>query len=139
MSDSSVVDLLVNIDVGDLKRATEFYTGALGLTVRRRLAPNIVELHGASSPVFLIEQAAGTLPCPDAPQPREYSRHWTPLHLDFVVSDLERALRRAESVGARAEGGVREFSWGRYILMSDPFGNGFCLLQFKGSGYATLE
>ncbi len=141
MSDSSdaVVTLLVNIDVSDLEQAVEFYTTGLGLTVRRRLAANIVELQGASSTVFLTEHPAGTLPCPEAPRPREYCRHWTPVHLDFVVPDVELAIRRAESAGARPEGAIREFSWGRYIIMSDPFGHGFCLLQFKGSGYTNLR
>ena len=141
MSDSSdaVTTLLVNIDVGDLSQAIAFYTAGLGLTVRRRLAPNIAELRGSSSPVFLTEYPAGTLPCPEAPRPRDYRRHWTPVHLDFVVPELERAIRRAESAGAKPEGAIREFSWGRYFIMSDPFGNGFCLLQFKGSGYANLE
>jgi predicted enzyme related to lactoylglutathione lyase len=140
MSDppASVTTLLVNIDVGDLARAIEFYTVGLGLAIRRRLAPNIVELQGASSPVFLTEYPAGTLPCPEAPRPREYGRHWTPVHLDFVVPELEAAVRRAAAAGARPEGAVRDFPWGRYLIMSDPFGNGFCLLQFKGSGYASL-
>jgi predicted enzyme related to lactoylglutathione lyase len=136
MSDSSeaVTPLLVNIDVGDLTQAIAFYTAGLGLTVRRRLAPNIAELCGGSSPVFLTEYPAGTQPCPEASRPREYCRHWTPVHLDFVVPELEPAAHRAESAGARPEGAIREFTWARYIIMSDPFGNGFCLLQFKGSG-----
>lgn len=141
MSDSSdaVAALLVNIDVSDIGQAIEFYTTGLGLTVRRRLHPSIVELQGGSSPVFLTEHPAGTLPYPEAPRPREYSRHWTPVHLDFVVPDVELAVRRAESAGARPQGAIREFSWGRYIVMSDPFGNGLCLLQFKGSGYTSLQ
>jgi len=141
MSDSAdpVAGLLVNIDVGDLTQAVAFYTAGLGLAVRRRLAPNIVELRGGSCPVFLTEHAAGTQPCPGAPRAREYCRHWTPVHLDFVVPEVEAAAHRAESAGARSEGPIREFSWGRYIIMSDPFGNGFCLLQFKGSGYVSLE
>jgi lactoylglutathione lyase len=138
-SSDAAVTLLVNIDVGDLAQAIEFYTTGLGLKVRRRPYPNIVELQGGSSPVFLTEQPAGTLPCSEAPRPREYSRHWTPVHLDFVVPDLELAIRRAESAGARTEGAIREYAEARYIIMSDPSGNGFCLLQFKGSGYASLE
>ncbi len=141
MSDSSdaVATLLVNIDVSDLGQAIEFYTTGLGLTVRRRPYPNIVELQGGSSPVFLTEKPAGTVPCPEAPRPREYCRHWTPVHLDFVVPNLELAIRRAESAGARHEGAIREYAEARYIIMSDPFGNGFCLEQFKGSGYTSLQ
>ena len=138
MSDpaDAAATLLVNIDVGDLPRAIEFYSAGLGLRVRRRLASDIVELEGGSSRVFLTEHPAGSLPYPEA-GPREYRRHWTPVHLDFVVSELEPAIRRAESAGARSEGTIREFSWGRYVVMADPFGNGFCLLQFEGSDYTT--
>lgn len=141
MSDSSnaVVTLLVNIDVRDLTQAAEFYTTGLGLKVRRRPYPNIVELQGGSSPVFLTEKPAGTLPCPEAPRPREYCRHWTSVHLDFVVPDLELAIHRAESAGARPEGAIREYAEARYITMSDPFGNGFCLLQFRDSDYTSLQ
>lgn len=67
------------------------------------------------------------------------SPHWTPVHLDFVVDEIEPALLRAEQAGARREGGIREHDWGRYAVLSDPFGNGFCLLQFRGSGYDVLE
>lgn len=130
--------LLVNIDVGDLEKAIGFYTAGLGLTVRRRLASKVVELEGASSPVLLTEQPAGSLPGPQA-RPREYRRHWTPVHLDFVVPRLEPAIRRAEAAGARPEGAIQEFPWGRYLVMADPFGNGFCLLEFKGLGYASAD
>ena len=100
MSDSSdaVTTLLVNIDVSDLGQAIEFYTTGLGLTVRQRPYPNIVELQGGSSPVFLTEHPAGTLPCPEASRPREYCRHWTPVHLDFVdVSAID--AREGDIVG----------------------------------------
>lgn len=33
---------------------------------------------------------------------------------------------------------MRSFAWGRYQVLSDPFGNGFCLLAFWGAGYAAL-
>jgi predicted enzyme related to lactoylglutathione lyase len=56
-----------------------------------------------------------------------------------VVDEIEPALLRAEQAGARREGGIREHDWGRYAVLSDPFGNGFCLLQFRGSGYDVLE
>jgi hypothetical protein len=30
---------------------------------------------------------------------------------------------------------VLQRTWGRIALLSDPFGHGFCLLQFEGAGY----
>jgi hypothetical protein len=47
---------------------------------------------------------------------------------------VERAIRG----GAKLEGEIQSFSWGRLALMSDPFGHGFCILQFLGRGYDEL-
>jgi lactoylglutathione lyase len=130
-----VVELLVNVDVEDLEAAVRFYTEGLGLSFRRRLGPGIVELGGGSSRVFLIEHASGTRPFAGAPAPRTYQRHWTPIHLDLVVPDLEAGVRRAEAAGAKREGEIREFPGGRYRVMADPFGNGFCVLQLEAGDY----
>ena len=58
---------------------------------------------------------------------------------DFVVTDLEDALQRAKAAGASVEGGVQSHAWGRIALLADPFGNGFCLLQFTGRGYDEIS
>lgn len=130
-----MADLLVNVDVSDIDEAVRFYTDGLGLHLRRRLGADVAELEGATCPVFLIQHPKGSLPFAGATSPRDCGRHWTPIHLDFVVADLDAAVRRAESAGAISEGDTREFDWGRYRIMSDPSGNGFCILQFKGAGY----
>ena len=132
------MSLLVNIDVADLAAAVDFYERALGLRVSRRLGPRVAELGGSAAPIYLIEQAAGTTPFAGAAARRAYERHWTPVHLDFVVPALEPALERAVAAGALREGETREFAWGRYAVLADPFGNGFCILQFVGEGYAAL-
>ncbi len=103
--------LLVNIDVDDLALAEAFYTRAFGLRTTRRFRADGVELAGAAVPLYLLGKPAGSLAC-DAPANarcamRDYARHWTPVHLDFVVDDLDAALARAESAGARREGEVR--------------------------------
>ena len=131
-------DLLVNIDVADLEKAIEFYTDALGLRLARRLGPDIAEMHGRSAPIYLIKHASGIPPFPSAGAGREYTRHWTPVHLDFVVRELGSSVGRACAAGAQAESEVREFAGGRYVVLSDPFGNGFCLIEFVGRGYAEV-
>jgi lactoylglutathione lyase len=78
------------------------------------------------------------VPFVGARQGRNYGRHWTPVHLDFVVPDLQLALARAVDAGATLEGAVSEHAYGRLALLSDPFGNGFCLLEFRGRGYDEL-
>ena len=129
--------LLINIDVADLATAEAFYTAAFGLhagpplrrrrggTARRRRRRSIC----CRSP-----------PAPSAPthSPRDYARHWTPMHCDVVVDDLDAALARAIAAGAMQEGAIREAEWGRIVQLADPFGHGWCLLQFRGRGYDEI-
>ena len=49
-----------------------------------------------------------------------------------------RLKQEVADVEARLEGEVQERAWGRLALLSDPFGNGLCLLQFLKGGYAEL-
>jgi len=69
---------------------------------------------------------------------RDYLRHWTPVHIDVVVDDFDEALIRAVAAGAIQEGAVREAGWGRIVQLADPFGHGWCLLQFHGRGYDEI-
>jgi predicted enzyme related to lactoylglutathione lyase len=132
-----VSDLLVNVDVDDLDKATRFYCAAFDLRVGRRFE-GAAELLGASAPIYLLSKAAGTRPAPGSDEKRRYGRHWTPVHLDFVVDDVEQALARAKAAGATLESGIEAHAWGRLALLADPFGNGFCLLQFTGRGYGEI-
>lgn len=127
--------LLVNIDVDDLDQAITFYCGALGLTVGRRLGAGSVELLGASSAIHLLLNDEGTSPSALTDQKRSYERHWCPVHLDFVVTDIESAVQRAVVAGAILERPIQAAEWGRLALLVDPFGHGLCLVQFLGDGY----
>ncbi len=69
---------------------------------------------------------------------RDYQRHWTPVHLDCVVDDLDAAVERAVKAGAKLDRDLKTQKWGRLANLSDPFGNGFCLLEFRGRGYDEL-
>jgi predicted enzyme related to lactoylglutathione lyase len=131
-------ELLVNIDVDDLDKAVAFYRGAFGLTVGRRFGAFAVELLGASSAIYLLVKAPGTQTSPATDQRRDYARHWTPVHLDMVVADVEAAVARATQAGADCEGAIQTHNWGRIAHMADPFGNGFCLIQFLGRGYDEI-
>jgi predicted enzyme related to lactoylglutathione lyase len=130
--------LVINIDVPDLERGIEFYTQAFGLRLARRLGPDFAELLGAATPIYLIENPPGTQPFRGASTPRDYGRHWTPLHLDFVVPELDAALARALAAGAVQEGEASDHAYGRLALLADPFGHGVCLLQFNGPGYDAI-
>ena len=133
--------ILINIDVEDLLIGETFYRNAFGLLPKRRLGDKVLELEHEGLLVYLLEKAPGSFPiqgCSDVE--KHYDRHWTPVHLDLVVDDVKEALRRAEKAGAiRSKGSeIREHDWGKIVEISDPFGNGLCLLEFVGSGYDTL-
>ena len=131
------MDLLVNIDVPELEKAIGFYTRALGLTVGRRFGEDGAELLGASSRIYLLAKPAGTVPAPGA-RPRNYARHWTPVHLDFVVPDVDAAVERAVEAGAKVDEPATDRVWGRIAILADPFGHGFCVLQFSQAGYDAI-
>lgn len=133
-----MTEVLVNIDVEDLERAVAFYRDAFELTVGRRFGAFGVELRGGSAAMYLLAKPAGSEAYPAAEQRREYRRHWTPVHLDFVVPEIEVALARAERAGAIREGEVQTHKWGRIATLADPFGHGFCLIEFLGRGYDEI-
>ena len=128
----------INIDVDDLDRGVVFYAAAVGLTPIRRLGDFAVELSGAQAPVFLLQKAPATPAFAGTAIVRDYARHWTPVHLDFLVGDIEGALRRAVSAGARAESPIEAYPWGRMAVLANPFGNGFCLIELDAVGYGAI-
>ena len=130
--------ILVNIDVPDLEHAIAFYRQAFGLRLHRRLGPTGAEMLGADAPIYLLEKAAGTPAAGAARQPRDYARHWTPVHLDVVVEDVDSAVARAVAAGARLEDPPATHAWGRIAHLADPYGHGICILQFLGRGYDEL-
>jgi len=128
--------VLANIDVPDLEAAIAFYRDGLGLSPGRRLFDGTVaEMLGAGSTIYLLAKPPGSAAGSAVSTPRDYRRHWTPVHLDFVVVDVENAVRRACTAGATLEGPIQTSAWGRLATMGDPFGHGFCLVQFAGRGY----
>jgi catechol 2,3-dioxygenase-like lactoylglutathione lyase family enzyme len=132
------MELRICIDVDDMDRAIHFYTEGLGLRVGRRFQNAFTEILGAGSPIDLLLNAAGTQPIAGSEATRNYQRHWTPVHLDFVVDDIDAALARLLRHGAVLDMPVTDRAWGRIAGLADPFGHGIDLLQFIGRGYDEL-
>ena len=130
--------LLLNIDVPDIDAAVEFYTSALDLTVSRRFDTDFVELSGTDAPIYLLKKAAGSSIGPGGGGTRDYQRHWTAIHPDFSVDDMDQAIRRAVVAGAVQEGETRTTPYGKLAMFADPFGHGFCLIEFNHRGYDAL-
>jgi predicted enzyme related to lactoylglutathione lyase len=127
--------VLINIDVPDLQAGIAFYQAALGLRLHRVLDDDVAEMHGAACTLFLLQNPAGSSATATAEISRDYARHWTPVHMDFVVDDLDAAAARAEAAGASREAEPVAWRGSTCITYSDPFGHGFCLIQFDGQTY----
>ena len=133
------MDIRICIDVGDLQRGIAFYTQGLGLRLGRRLGDDWAELLGGSSPIDLLANAPDTPPLgPGQPQRRDYARHWTPVHLDFVVERIDEVAQRLVVLGAVLERPIVDRPWGRMANLADPFGHGLDLLEFHGRGYDEI-
>jgi predicted enzyme related to lactoylglutathione lyase len=139
-----VTELRICLDVPDLDRAIAFYQQAFGLRPGRRNGALWAEMLGAGCAIDLLPVETGT-PASAAPggqgptgPRRDFGRHWTPVHLDLVVADLDDTVARAVAAGAILERPVLIRRWGRMANLADPFGHGFCVLQFVGRGYDEL-
>ena len=128
--------MLINIDVPDLAAAIRFYESATGLRLTRRLFDgSVAEMHGAGAPVYLLEKPAGPSATASGNTTRDYSRHWTPVHLDFIVPDIDAAIATAVAAGATLETGPTLSAWGYLATLGDPFGHGLCFVRWTGDGY----
>lgn len=117
------------IDVSDLQVATSFYCGVLGCSVTKtQESHNTLSVDGVTLHLSLKEP--GTDPTGEGLCTRTYKRHWTPVHLDFDVADVDESSIKVKNLGGSVEREKRG-DWGAALFCSDPFGNGFCLLAIR--------
>jgi predicted enzyme related to lactoylglutathione lyase len=119
----------VSIDVPDLAAGVKFYCSAFGFEKMAEPVPGVAVLSGMNVELCILEKAAGSTPAPNSAATRRYDRHWTPVHLDFHVDDLNAALEQVEACGAKREQVIENTEHGSAAFCSDPFGHGFCLIQ----------
>jgi predicted enzyme related to lactoylglutathione lyase len=117
------VELSICIDVDDVDRAVEFYGRGLGLTVVEH-HPDWAHLNLGAQTFWIMEAPAGA----QGQISRDYRRHWTPIHLDFAVDDIEAAVKRAIDAGGKLEGEVQRGAKGALANLVDPSGNGVDLV-----------
>lgn len=116
----------ISIDVPDMQQALAFYSGPLGCEFKTKYADGWQVLTIGGVDIHLQEKAPGTVAA--AAQQRDYQRHWTPVHLDFVVPDIRPVCEALAAAGGLVEG--QSFSEQADIAhCADPFGNGFCLIR----------
>lgn len=117
------------IDVDDLGNAVEFYSRGLGLTVVEQSA-SWAQLKLSEQTFWIMKIAAGKV----GPIQRDYRRHWTPIHLDFPVDDIDAAVERALGAGGHLDREITRQtepggSGADVANLSDPAGNGVDLIQ----------
>jgi predicted enzyme related to lactoylglutathione lyase len=127
------------IEVTEAEAGIGFYCDGLGLRLKRRLSPRWIELEGANLPIFLLAGRAAVADLGTRQQPRDFGRHWTPVHLDFIVPDLDAMVARLAARGGTLDRAVERPDYGRIAYMADPFGNGFDLIEFSGPGYDNVK
>lgn len=136
---SSILQVHVYIEVTSAEAGLDFYCDGLGLTVKRRYSPRWIELAGTGTPLFLLAGLAPVADLGSTSHVRDYRRHWTPVHLDFITDDLDAMLERLLARGAVLDRDVKQRDYGRIANMADPFGNGFDLIEFSGAGYEAVS
>ncbi|CAC9541848.1 VOC family protein [Bathymodiolus azoricus thioautotrophic gill symbiont] len=123
-----MIKISVSIDVSNLKQAEIFYIEALGCKKLRDQGADMVVLATDNCDIYLQEKEAGTKPLASSAVVRDYERHWTPVHLDFLTENIDEAVKKIVQLGGLHEGG-ESGDWGSIAHCADPFGNGFCVIN----------
>jgi predicted enzyme related to lactoylglutathione lyase len=118
----------LSIDVPNLEAGLRFYGNVFGFREKARPFPTMAILDANNLTVCMHEKAAGTKSSPGGSDVRRYERHWTPVHVDVHVEDLDAALEKLRAEGGLVETEFRTEGPMPVAFCSDPFGNGFCVI-----------
>jgi Glyoxalase-like domain len=122
-----------------LNRGIDFYCRRLGLGLKRWLSRSWGRtLRREPADISPGEPACGREPWART-APRIFERHWTPVHLDFIVTDLDRVVAQLTRLSGSLDRDIQVCEYGRIANMADPFGNRFDLIEFCGSGYDAVS
>src|SRR5439155_23252218 len=126
-----MIEVHAYIEGADLARGLAFYCDGLGMARKRRFSASCVELDGGNLPIFLLGNRPPAAELGGTQVQRSFARHWTPVHLDFIVPDLDIAVARLTGLGATLDREIQQREYGRMANLADPFGNGFDLIEFS--------
>lgn len=118
----------VSIDVPDLEAGVRFYRSVFGFAETARPFSTMAILDANNVSVCMHEKAAGSKSSAGSADVRRYERHWTPVHLDLHVPDLDAVLAKVRAEGGAIETEFRTQGPKPAAFCSDPFGNGFCII-----------
>jgi predicted enzyme related to lactoylglutathione lyase len=124
----------VSIDVPNLEQGLRFYREVLGFAEKARPFASMAILDANNVTVCMHEKAAETKSAPTGTATRHYGRHWTPVHLDIHVVDLDAVLEKVRAEGGAVEIEFRHQGPKPMGVCCDPFGNGFCVIGERSPG-----
>ncbi len=111
---------VVRYQVGDVERATAFYTHRLGFRLENRLGPVLaIVARGDLHLILSGPEASGARPMPDGG--RQMPGGWNRIVL--YVEDLDATIASLRSADAHFRNEVEEGPGGRQIQLDDPDGN----------------
>ncbi|NOI67360.1 VOC family protein [Vibrio sp. 99-8-1] len=116
----------ITIDVEDLTKAIEFYVQALSCELKSKNSQDWAVLSLAGIDINLLEKKEGTIAA--AAHKRSYERHWTPVHLDLNVENLDNSMALVKQYGGKVEEHISSEN-SAFAHCADPFGNGFCMVS----------
>jgi catechol-2,3-dioxygenase len=118
---SILLDEIV-IDCADARLLASFYAGLLGWDITETGDDWLVVSAPGCPLLLLFQQEEDYIPpvWPEVAGAQQKS-----MHLDFHVSNLDKAVRHAVSLGAAVAG--MQYNPKRWITMLDPAGHPFCL------------
>ncbi len=108
----------VSIDANDVELVARFWCNAAGFNLNGNGMPYFAELLHADKaiPRFLVIKV---------PETKSVKNR---VHIEFAVDDVDEERERLEAQGASFETD-REWGSTRWIVMRDPEGNEFCLVE----------
>lgn len=122
----------LSVDVPDLDAGLRFYGRVLGFVETARPFPSMAILDANNLTVCMHAKGAGTRSSEASGDTRHYERHWTPVHMDLHVHDLDAVLAKVRAEGGAVEREFRTEGPRPVAFCSDPFGNGFCVIGERG-------
>ncbi len=112
----------VTIDCADPIRMSTFWSAVLGIPASSE--------HGDDPAWATVGSRAGRLPRLTFQRVAEPKAGKVRIHLDVEVDDIEQGRDQVEALGGRWAGIRNDYDEGVVLVMLDPEGHEFCLVQY---------
>ena len=113
---------VISIYVNDLKEGAKFYSGPLGLTVKKEMPYLVVFENGGTDIVLCQAEEAAALNYPNS----------SSVVLGFPTANLTESIGQFQSQGVSLiHSEPQDFPGGKFVAFKDPSGNVHELIEFN--------